>query len=55
MVDSPIATPNDSLTMRMELSTGQNLDVVSKLLSEPRCDAKTEPSTLTVAPYSYPP
>jgi hypothetical protein len=47
--------PNDSLTMRLELSAGQNLDVVTQLLSEPRCDAKTEPSTLTVAPYSYPP
>ena len=47
--------PNDSLTMRLELSAGQNLDVISKLLSEPRCDNKTEPSALTVAPYSYPP
>jgi hypothetical protein len=47
--------PNDSLTMRLRLSTRQNLDVISKLLSEPRCDAKTEPSTLVVAPYSYPP
>ena len=47
--------PNDSLTMRLELSAGQNLDVISKLLSEPRCDNKTEPSTLMIAPYSYPP
>jgi hypothetical protein len=36
--------------MRLELSAGQNLDVVTQLLSEPRCDAKTEPSTLTFLP-----
>jgi len=47
--------PNNSLTMRLELSAGQNLDVISKLLSEPHCDANNKPSTLTVAPYSYPP
>jgi hypothetical protein len=41
--------------MRLELSAGQNLDVVTQLLSEPRYNAKTETSTLTVAPYSYPP
>ena len=47
--------PNDNLTIRLGLSTGQNLDVVTNILSEPRCDAKNEPSTLTIAPYSYPP
>jgi hypothetical protein len=55
VVNSPIATPNDSLTLRLELSAGQSLNVVTQLLSEPRCDVKTEPSTLMVAPYSYPP
>lgn len=47
--------PQDSLTVRLALSTGQNLDVAMKLLSEPRCDAKNESSTLIVSPYSYPP
>ncbi len=47
--------PNDSLTIRLALSKGQDLDIVTSVLSEPRCDAKTEPSTLTFAPYSYPP
>lgn len=45
----------DSLTIRLALSAEQNVDVIMKLLSEPRCDAKNEPSTLTIAPYSYPP
>jgi hypothetical protein len=47
--------PNDSLTIHLELSTGKNLDVVTSIPSVPRCNTKNEPSTLTVAPYSYPP
>ena len=47
--------PNDSLNLRFELSTGSNLDVAMSLLSEPRCDSKSDPSTLIAAPYSYPP
>ena len=47
--------PNDSLTIRLGLAAGQTLDVVTSVLSVPRCDAKNEPSTVTIAPYSYPP
>ena len=47
--------PNNGLTIRLKLSTGQSLEIVSRALSAPRCDAKNEPSTVTVAPYSYPP
>jgi hypothetical protein len=46
---------NDSLTIRLGLSVGQDLEIVTMLLSPPRCEAKNEPSTVTVAPYSYPP
>lgn len=47
--------PDNSLTIRLGLAAGQNLDVITSVLSIPRCDAKNEPSTVTVAPYSYPP
>jgi len=47
--------PKDKLIVRLALAAEQNLDVAMDLLSEPRCDAKTEASTLTIAPYSYPP
>ena len=47
--------PNDSLTIHLELTSGQNLEVVTSVLSVPRCDAKNEPSTVAVAPYSSPP
>lgn len=45
----------DQLTVRVELTEKKNLDVPMQLLSEPPCDAKNEPSTLMVGPYSYPP
>jgi hypothetical protein len=47
--------PDNSLTLRLELATEKNLEVVTSVLSIPRCAATDEPSTLTVAPYSYPP
>jgi hypothetical protein len=48
--------PNtDGLILRLELAKDQNLDVEMKALALPRCDAKEEPSTITVAPYSVPP
>jgi hypothetical protein len=45
----------DKLTVRVALTQEQGLDVPMQLLSEPRCDAKGEASTLMVGPYSYPP
>ncbi len=47
--------PNDHLSIRLALSATQNLDVATRILAAPRCDAKNAPSLLKVAPYSYPP
>jgi hypothetical protein len=47
--------PNNSLTISLAFSAGQKLEVVTSDLSGPRCDAKSDPSTLVVAPYSSPP
>jgi hypothetical protein len=45
----------DGVTIRLTLTTGQSLDIQADALAVPRCDAKNEPSTLLVNPYSYPP
>lgn len=42
-------------TIRLTLGTGEKLDIRADAYAVPRCDVKTEPSTLTVNPYSYPP
>jgi hypothetical protein len=47
--------PAASLILRLELAKDQNLDVEMKMLAEPACDTKNEPSTIIVAPYSVPP
>lgn len=45
----------DSLVIRLALSDQFKLDTSTKISTGPNCDAKNESSTLTVAPYSYPP
>jgi len=47
--------PGDMLTIRLTLAPNENVDIAMKLPAEPRCDNMTEPSTVTIAPYSYPP
>ncbi|HEY3310141.1 MAG TPA: DUF4232 domain-containing protein [Anaerolineales bacterium] len=43
------------LVLRLELAKDQYLDVGMDVPLRPKCSSKTEPSTMTVAPYSYPP
>ncbi len=45
----------DGPSIQLALTTGQTLDIKADVEAIPRCDAKNEPSTLTVNPYSYPP
>jgi hypothetical protein len=47
--------PERSLTIHLRLSETLKVESLTKLLAEPRCAAETEPSTLAIAPYSYPP
>ena len=47
--------PAGGVGLRLQLAPAQALEVELKGLAAPRCDSLVEPSTLTVAPYSFPP
>lgn len=50
-----LVPPAEGLILRLELTKDQNLDVEMKGLAAPHCDAKNEPSTISVELYSVPP
>lgn len=49
------ALPAEGLGLRLQLAPAQVLEVELDVVAAPRCDSKSEPSTLSVAPYSFPP
>lgn len=46
---------NQPLTLRLILSTGQNLDIPISKQSIPECKAKDQPSVFTISQFSGPP
>jgi hypothetical protein len=49
------AAPTDNLTIHLDLTIDETLEIPAKEVITPRCEAKNRPSTLTIYPYSYPP
>lgn len=45
----------DGPLVRLTLPKGEQLEVASNAQAVPHCDSASDPSTLTVNPYSYPP
>lgn len=45
----------DGATLQLVLANGETLKVKAEAAAVPHCDAKDQPSTLTVNPYSFPP
>jgi hypothetical protein len=50
-----LAAPVEPIIARLTLTKNQYLDIKMNVLAVPGCDDKNGPSTLTIAPYSYPP
>jgi hypothetical protein len=47
--------PPDGVTVHLALTTDQALDIPLGIQGAPLCGSQGQPSTLTVAPYSFPP